>query len=289
MTAHWNDDRRSGAGGGAPPPGGASPGRPSEPGAKQKQDATTFSVLPRFATAVLMPETPGKLLTALKDQIAQLTIEQAGSGIRHEGGKYVVLPNTLRSAWLAKVRHSVLGELKFLVGQTRSTWVLLYDTPHERLYEDPRFMGVELKQRDVALTSKGKRMYVSRIEKRDLDQINAIAAKDAGAAGAPDTLAPTEGAFSFAETMARLRRSVFLGASDDRFDPDEFLESVRFMTPTQGSAGNYYYLDAGDPEDPVTCELHVGKDPQLPAGAFRHKATFAYRSERCYLYIDIQL
>ena len=33
-------------------------------------------------------------------------------------------------------------------------------------------MGIELKNRDVTRTPKGKLMYLSRIEKQDLDQIN---------------------------------------------------------------------------------------------------------------------
>ena len=100
-----------------PKPGGAqgaptsaapvSPSRAAVPGTQQKMDATTFSVLPHFQAAALMPQTAGKLLSALKSQITQLTIEQSSSGIRHEDGRYAVLPRTLRSAWMAKVRHSV--------------------------------------------------------------------------------------------------------------------------------------------------------------------------------------
>ncbi len=60
------------------------------------------------------------------------------------------------------------------------------------------------------------------------------------------------------------------------------------MTPTQSAAGNYYYVDAGDPEDPMACELHVGRDPHLPADSYTHKATLSYRRNPSYLYIDIR-
>lgn len=235
-----------------------------------------------------MPEIEGRLLKALRTQIAQLSVVQADSGIRHEDGRYVVLPKTLRSAWLAKVKHPVLGELNFLVGQTRSTWVLLYDQPHERVYEDPRFMGVELKNRDTTRTPKGKAMYVSRIERTDLDQINAIAAQDASERPLSDSLEPTEGAFSLEETMSRLRLCRLISCTDDAFDLSDFVDTVHFMTPTQSSAGNYYYLDAGDPEDPMTCELHVGRDPVLPEETYSHKAALRYRRDPSYLYIDIR-
>jgi len=253
-----------------------------------RQEATTFAKLPQFTGAALMPEIEGRLLQALRTQIAQLTIVQADSGIRHEDGRYVVLPKTLRSAWLAKVKHPVLGDMNFLVGQTRSTWVLLYDQPHERIYEDPRFMGVELKRRDSTRTPKGKSMYVSRIERPDLDKINAIAAQDASERPRSDSLEPTEGAFSLEETMSRLRLCRLTACTDENFDLTDFVDTVHFMTPTQSSAGNYYYLDAGDPEDPITCELHTGQDPHLPADSYAHKATLNYRRNPSYLYIDIR-
>lgn len=287
MSRHDDDNEASGIGqeavGGAP----SSPKLPDALGTG-RQEATTFARLPQFTGAALMPETEGRLLKALRSQIAQLTIEQADSGIRHEDGRYVVLPKTLRSAWLAKVSHPVLGDMNFLVGQTRSTWVLLYDQPHERIYEDPRFMGVELKRRDKARTPKGKAMYVSRIERSDLDTINAIAAQDAGERPRSDSLEPTEGAFSYEETMSRLRLCRLTACTNKSFDLTSFVDTVHFMTPTQSSAGNYYYLDAGDPEDPMACELHVGRDPQLPAESYTHKATLTYRRNPSYLYIDIR-
>lgn len=265
----------------------SSPSMPKSAGVGREQ-ATTFTKLPEFTQASLMPETEGKLLTALRAQIGRLTVEQADSGYRHEDGRYVVLPKTLRSAWLARVQHPVLGELTFLVGQTRSTWVLLYDKPHERIYEDPRFMGVELKRRDVTRTPKGKAMYVSRIERTDLDTINAIAAQDVVDRPLSDTLEPTEGAFSFEETMSRLRLCRLDGCTDPQFVLSDFVDTVHFITPTQSSAGNYYYLDAGDPEDPMACELHVGRDPEHPSDSYGHKASLSYRRDPSYLYIDIK-
>lgn len=273
-------------------PGASHPFSPSMPKSVSasvgREQATTFTKLPEFTQASLMPETEGKLLTALRAQIGRLSIEQADSGYRHEDGRYVVLPKTLRSAWMAQVQHPVLGELKFLVGQTRSTWVLLYDKPHERIYEDPRFMSVELKRRDVARTPKGKAMYVSRIERSDLDTINAIAAQDATERPHSDTLVPTEGAFSFEETVSRLRLCRLDACTDPQFDLSDFVDTVHFITPTQSSAGNYYYLDAGDPEDPMACELHVSRDPEHPADSYGHKATLSYRRDPSYLYIDIR-
>jgi len=287
MSRFDDDSKTSNAGQGAKSGAASSPNQPDVVGTGREQ-ATTFARLPQFTGAALMPQTEGRLLKALRAQIGQLTIEQADSGIRHEEGRYVVLPNTMRSAWLAKVKHPVLGELNFLVGQTRSTWVLLYDQPHERIYEDPRFMGVELKQRDVTRTPKGKAMYVSRIERADLDTINAIAAQDAGERPRSDSLEPTEGAFSLEETMSRLRLCRLTTCTDEAFDLTDFVDSVHFMTPTQSSAGNYYYIDAGDPEDPMACELHVGQDPNLPTDSYSHKAELTYRRNPSYLYIDIR-
>ena len=267
---------------------GSSPTKPSVASDWEKQEATTFAVLPQFEQAALMPKTSGKLLTALKAQIGQLKIEQEGSGIRHDEGRYVVLPRTLRSAWMAKVDHPDLGELKFLIGQTRSTWVLVYDQPHERIYEDPRFMGVELKNRDIARTPRGKAMYVSRIERKDLDKINAIAAQDAGERTQTDTLAPIEGAFSYEEVVTRLLHCEVEQCTDPDFDNVSFVTSIQFMTPTQSDGGNFYYVEAGDEEDPMTCELHVGTDPQLPESTYVHKATLTYKDEISFLYIDIK-
>lgn len=272
---------------GPAPSEAASPSHPAAAGRGPKQEGTTFATLPQFEAAALMPETSSRLLESLRSQIAQLTLELAGSGIRHEGGRYVVLPKTLRSAWMAKVRHPLLGELGFLVGQTRSTWVLLYDAPHEKIYEDPRFLGIELKMRDVTRTPKGKRMYVSRIERADLDLLNGIAAQDAGNRARSDSLAPTEGAFSYGQTMARLKNCSLVHCTRPDFSPGAFFASVHFMTPTQSDAGDYYYIEAGDPDAPQTCALHVGRDPMLPEGTFGHKATLIWHRERCFLYIDV--
>ncbi len=287
MSNYDDDSKTSGTHPGAAGGSGSSPNRPDTAG-MERQEATTFARLPQFTGAAIMPQTEGKLLTALRSQIGQLTIELAESGIRHEDGRYVVLPKTLRSAWMAKVSHPLLGDMTFLVGQTRSTWVLLYDKPHERIYEDPRFMGVELKRRDVTRTARGKAMYVSRIERTDLDKINAIAAADAGSRPTPDSLEPTEGAFSYEETMSRLRLCRLTTCTDESFDLSPFVETVHFMTPTQSAAGNYYYIDAGDPEDPMACELHVGSDPHLPVDSYSHKAELSYRKNPSYLYIDIR-
>lgn len=261
---------------------------PLDPNKKGPQDeSTTFFTLPQFRAEALQPATEGKLLEALKAQISKLKVELEGSGIRHVEGAYATLPRTLRSAWMVKVDHPVVGELRFLVGQTRSIWVLLYDTPHERLYEDPRFMGVELKQRDVTLTPKGKRMYVSRIERADLDKLNAIAAQDARGRGAPDSLVPTEGSFSLEETLERLRQCALVECTDPGFALNAFLDRIHFMTPTQGRAGNYYHLDVTTPEGTEICELHLGADDTAPAAGFRHKALLRYREEPCTLYLGV--
>ncbi len=265
------------------------PPTPGVPSADAKDDATTFAVLPRFKEAALLPKTEGKLLTALKAQISQLKIEVAGSGIRHEHKKYLVLPRTLRSAWLARVNHAQIGALKLLMGQTRSAWILVCDEPPEKIYEDPRFMGLELKKRDVTMTPKGKRMYVSLIGRKELDRINAIAAQDAGAPTGHPSLAPVEGAFDLKDTLERLRRCELLGCTDRSFDLTEFVSQIHFMTPTQASASYYYYVEAGFADDPVTCELHVGEDPALPAGSFSDKATLSFGGERSYLYLNVTL
>lgn len=254
----------------------------------EEDPATTIFTLPQFKVADLMPQSSGKLLGALKRQLSNLTVEKAGSGIRHQNGRYVVLPRTLRSAWMAKVKHPVLGPLRFLMGQTRSTWIIVYDMPYERIYEDPRFMGVELKTTDVTTTPKGKKMYVSRVRNEDVVKINAIAAQDAGMKARPDSLAPTEGSFSKDETIFRLKQCKVVHSSDPSFDLESFVSSIQFMTPTQGPSGNYYYLDAGDVTTPKSCELHVDKDPEHPPSTFRYKTILAYKNELSYLYSEIR-
>jgi hypothetical protein len=249
--------------------------------------ATTIFTLPQFELADLMPRASGKLLDALKRQLGQLTVEKSNSGIRHQNGRYAVLPRTLRSAWIAKVNHSVLGKLRFLMGQTRSTWIVVYDTPHERIYEDPRFMSIELKATDVTTTPKGKKMYVSRIGNEDVVKINAIAAQDTGLKARPDSLAPTEGAFSREETLARLKRCAVVHSDDPDFDVAAFTAAIRFITPTQGPAGNYYYLDVGDAAAPTACELYVVHDPELSPQQYRAKTILAYKNELSYLYTDL--
>lgn len=290
MSSSGNDKKpgKNDSGPGSEEKGSLAPPSQADPGDEAEEPATTVFTLPRHEAAALMPETPGKLLAALRSQIGQLTIERAGSGIRHEDGRYVVLPKTLRSAWMARVNHPVLGEFKFLIGQTRSTWVLLYDQPHEKVYEDPRFLGVELKRTDATRTPKGKQMFVSRIGKADLVTINAIAAQDAGLRARPDTLAPTEGAFSQEDTLARMQRCTLGDSTDADFDLDAFIAGIRFITPTQGSSGNYYYIEAGGRDKPKTSELHVGTDPHLPEETYGHKATLAYKNEPVFLYIDTQ-
>lgn len=260
----------------------------SDWGEEGEYTGTTEHPLPKFGDDTLMQQSSGRLLAALKSQIEQLSVEQDGSGIRHDDGRYVVLPRTLRTAWLVRVNHSVLGAIQFLVGQTRSTWVLLYDQPHEKLYEDPRFMDIELGRRDVTRTPKGKRMFVSRIEKADVVKINAIATQDTGPAARPDTLAPTEGAFSLEDTLARLRQCVVDFSTDANFDRDAFVSTILFITPTQGEAGDFYYLEVGDADNPAACELYVGADPGLPASTYENKATMSYGNERCFLYIDVR-
>jgi hypothetical protein len=260
---------------------------PNDDGGQSNEPGTTIFTLPRFEVADLMPQSSGKLLDALKRQLSQLTVVKSGSGIRHQEGRYDVLPRTLRSAWMAKVSHPVLGGLRFLMGQTRSTWIVVYDTPYERIYEDPRFMGLELKATDVAMTPKGKKMYVSRIGKDDVVKINAIAAQDAGPEARPDTLAPTEGSFSREETIARLQRCAVVHSEDSGFDLARFVSEIHFITPTQGPAGNYYYLDAGDPQAPRSCELHVAHDPEHPPTKFGFKTILSYKNELSYLYVGM--
>lgn len=149
MTGARDDDGNHGKPPGGKPPGGKPPGADpqpqgghpnmtSAPSGTTKQQGTTFALLPRFDTSALMPETSGKMLDNLRSQIAQLTLEQEGSGIRHEGGRYL-------------------------------------------------------------------------------------------------------------------------------------------------------YLEAGNPEAPLTCELHVGRDPLLRDGSYAHKVTLAWREEQCFLYIDVAL
>jgi hypothetical protein len=255
---------------------------------KKEEPATTIFSLPKFQMSDLMPESSGKLLDGLKRQLGQLTVQKSGSGIRHQNGRYAVLPRTLRSAWMAKVDHPVLGALRFLMGQTRSTWIIVYDTPYERIYEDPRFMGLELKATDVAVTPKGKKMYVSRIGRQDVVKINAIAAQDAGMKARPDSLAPTEGSFSREETIDRLRRCAVVSGQGPSLDLAGFIDSIHFITPTQGPSGNYYYIDAGDPAEPKSCELHVSDDPERSPSTYGAKFVLAYRNELAYLYIDIR-
>jgi hypothetical protein len=258
-------------------------------GTKKSDDSrTTFTKLPEHE-GIQTPTATSKLLEAVKAQLGKLTIQDSASdlvwGERADGSKgYTALPKRLLGAWKLDIQGTT-----FLVGQTRSTWVLLYDKPPEMIYEDTRFMSIDLKRKDIVTTEKGKRMYVSRIERADLDRLNGIAAQEARKRTVVvDTLVPQEGSFSMPEVREKLLRCEFRQSTDPFFDLESFVKSIKFMTPMQGATGNYYYIVAGDEEK--TCALYIDRPDPIPKDSYKGVAILKYRgkqSEDCILFMDI--
>ncbi|MEW6036625.1 MAG: hypothetical protein AB1529_08500 [Candidatus Micrarchaeota archaeon] len=233
-----------------------------------------------------LPKTSDKLLDALKDRLAKMMVLVNDSGIGCEESpegsgqmRYKNLPPNLRGAWKLTIKDTT-----FIVGRTRSTWLLVYDKAPESLYEDERFMGLDLKLRDVLATETGKTMFLSRISREDLNMLNAIAAQSAAKKAQPlDTLAPgDDGVFSHDEVVRKLRSAVVEHSTDLFFDMNEFADGIKFMTPIQDASGNHYYIVSGAEEQDYW--LYINAEPPAPEGCLGI-TRIRYKNDICTLYM----
>ncbi len=158
-----------------------------------RNEATATSIFSMTAPALdedlsAFPKTPERLLAVLKDKLAKCRVLVNDSGILCEADedglmiRYKNLPNNLQGAWMLKI-----GDIQFMTGRTRTTWILVYDRPPESLPEDPRFTGkINFMNRDIIMLESGKTMFVSRISRDERNALNIIAAGEAArtAAGA---------------------------------------------------------------------------------------------------------
>jgi hypothetical protein len=232
-----------------------------------------------------LPKTSDKLLDALKDRLGKMFVLVNDSGIGceeiSEGSgqmRYKNLPPNLRGAW-----KLTINDTTFIVGRTRSTWVLVYDKSPESLYEDERFMSLDLKLRDVLATETGKTMFLSRISRDDLNTLNAIAAQSAQKkAQKIDTLAPSDDGSFYDEVVQKLRSSLVEHSTDLFFDMQEFADGIKFMTPIQDASGNHYYIVSGAEENDYW--LYINAEPPPPEGCLA-VTRFRYRNDICTLYM----
>ncbi|MCI0503342.1 hypothetical protein L0Y65_01370 [Candidatus Micrarchaeota archaeon] len=240
-----------------------------------------------------MPATPARILEALREKIAKCRVMVNESGIASEMNPdgtmsvYRNLHKNLKGAWVLNIQNSGKdgGDLRFIVGRTRSTWVLLYDQSPESIYENPKFMSIDLKKRDVVVLENGKTMYLSRISRHELDALNGVAAVCCGKKPAlkKDTLAPGhEDVPSYSDLAAKLRASGEVHSEDLLFDMKEFADGIRFITALQDASGNaHYYIVSGEEEHAFW--LYVNADGGAPEGAI-FKTTFRYMDDSCVLY-----
>jgi len=281
----------------APPKPGGKPQVPEQPTIpnaiynrqKPKEDLpTAFWSLEELQEYAGIPQASNTVLDKIKKQVAQLTVIEHGTGmyVDEDTGRYHPLPERILDVTIVKTDAAT-----FIALRTRTQWCVLYDVPHEELHDrNPALMNVDLKLRDISVTPKGKKMYLSSIKKSDLNKLQAIEVMDARKKGKTfaDSLMLVEGApFDYEGTKKRIQRCEKLHSTDLYFDPVVFGAQIQFMTPTQGSSGHYYYIQAGNPNDPKECELHVGTDPKHPQGSYKHKATLIYGNEPCFLYTDV--
>jgi len=231
------------------------------------------------------PPTPARLLDAVKEKLSKCRVMRNDSGIatmmNDEGTMrvYKTLQTNLRGAGVLDIAGR-----KFIVGRTRSTWVLIYDQPHEEIYEDARFMDVDLKRCDTLVLDNGKTMFVSRISKSDIDMLNSIASLAAGRkAQQNETLVPpADGTVSYAALTSKLRAATDICSDDPLFEMDEFAAGIKFVTTLQDQHGNtHYYIVSGDKEQAYY--LYINSDSE-PPGNYLFTTTFSYKKDSCMLY-----
>jgi hypothetical protein len=231
------------------------------------------------------PPTPARLLDIVKEKLSRCRVMVNDSGIATTMNKdgtmlvYKTLQANMRGACMLNI-----GDKKFIVGRTRSTWVLVYDQPPEEIYEDSRFMDIDLKRRDVLVLENGKTMFVSRISRADIDMLNGIAAIANGRkAQANDTLAPSaDGSVSYACLQSKLRSAVDVCSDDPLFEMEEFAEGIKFVTTLQDQQGNaHYYIVSGEKEHAYYLYINSGAEPP---DRCLFTTTFSYKKDSCILY-----
>jgi hypothetical protein len=243
--------------------------------------------------AAQMPATPARMLDIIRGKLSKCRVMVAESGIACELNDdktmlvYKNLAKNLKGAWTLGIPKSGMNgeDLKFIVGRTRSTWVLFFDQPPESLYENPKFMSIDLKKRDVVVLETGKTMYLARVSRQEIDLLNSIAAVANGKAQAPmkDTLAPATDAIpSYSDVSAKLGKAEDVLSEDLIFEMSQFAEGIKFITTLQDEAGHaHYYIISGDEEHAYW--LYVNSDPAPPEGSL-FKTTFRYKDDSCVLY-----
>lgn len=240
-----------------------------------------------------MPATPSRMLEALREKLSQCRVMANESGIACELNAdrtimvYRNLHKNMRGAWVLNMPNcgSEGSDLRFIVGRTRSTWVLLYDQSPESIYENPRFMSIDLKKRDVVVLSNGKTMYLSRVSRREIDLLNGVAAvsgrREKGVQ--KDTLVPAhDDVPSYSDISAKLAACEDVHSEDLVFDIREFSDGIKFITTLQDERGNaHYYIVSGESEQAYW--LYVNNDPGPPEGSL-FRTTFRYKGDSCVLY-----
>lgn len=192
---------------------------------------------------------------------------------------YRTLPANLRGVCMLNI-----GDKKFVVGRTRSTWFLLYESPPEEIYEDARFMDIDLKRRDVLVLEKGKTMYLSRVSRQEIDMLNGIAAVSNGRkAQQKDTLAlAPDSVVSYSALASKLPLATEVSSDDPFFDMEEFAREMKFVTALQDSHGNaHYYIVSGEAEQAYY--LYVNSESKPPVSVL-YETTFRYKNDSCVLY-----
>jgi hypothetical protein len=222
----------------------------------------------------------------LRERLSRCRIILNESGVLCESGPdgistvYRNLPANLRGAWMLSV-----GDTRFMVGRTRSTWVLLYDRSPESLYEDPGFMAVDFRKRDVLVLDNGKSMFLSRVSREEIDALNILAARSSGKKTPQnDTIAPPgDGSVSYDDVRGKLKAATVVHSSDVFFDMGRFADSIRFITTLQDADGNaHYYLVAGEAEKDYW--LYINNADAPPPKGCTSTTRFRYKDDSCILY-----
>lgn len=266
-------------------------------GAAERESSATLAFgavsLGVESIAAQMPATPARMLDIIRGKLSKCRVMVNDSGIACELNEdktmlvYKNLPKNLKGAWMLSIPKSGINgeDLKFIVGRTRSTWVLFFDQPPESLYESPKFMSIDLKKRDVVVLETGKTMFLARVSRQEIDLLNSIAAVANGKGPTPvkDTLAPAPDTIpSYSDVGAKLGEAEDVFSEDLVFDMKEFAGGIKFITTLQDESGHaHYYIISG--EDEHAYWLYVNSDPAPPEGSL-FKTTFRYKDDSCVLY-----
>src|SRR4030095_4959951 len=98
-----------------------------------------------------LPPTSPKLLDAIRGKLANSLVKVSDSGFYTEerppeSGQhfYKTLPSRLQGAW----SMDMAGK-RMVVAKSHHSWLVIYDIPPEKLYEEPRLMSINLRKRDI--------------------------------------------------------------------------------------------------------------------------------------------